>query len=170
MPNAERTGCKRQSLSRSKEGRWRGEVTCVRTAQVRNRNRVQLVTPLSECMRFCPRIFLFSEANLPILPAVCTHCLQRNPGYSFFPHTYGFTDLLTATCTSAARSAQPRCDDLGGRRVGQERRKYFPLLLRLHFTEEWPLRFLLQAWVLCLPGILQGLLICPCSCLTLVTW
>lgn len=79
-------------------------------------------------MRFRPRIFLFSEASSPILPAVCTHCFQRNIGYPS-PHTlYCFTDLLKAMCTSAAQSAWPRCDDLGGRRAGQEKRKYFPVI------------------------------------------
>lgn len=74
-------------------------------ARLRSRNRVQLVTALSRCVRFHPMIFLLTRANLLILPAACTHHLQRNVGYSFFPRLTVFTAALKTVLLSSSVSA-----------------------------------------------------------------
>lgn len=136
-----------QSLFHSKEGKGRGEASCARPALVGNKNGVQLCPTRTECRRFFPWTFLFGEVSLPISPVVCTHCIQRNIGYSFSPSLYCFCDPLKATCTSASQHSLHVMAWNG--RSRQEGRTHFALLLRLPFTVEWPQLLLLEASMLC---------------------
>lgn len=122
----------------------------------------------TECRKFFPKIVLFSEVSVSISPAVCTHCIQRNTGHSFSPTRYCFSDPLKATCVSAAQHNFHVMAWKGGEQAGGK--NTFSSLTEATFHCRMAPVTLAGGFHALLPGLLQGFLICPCGCLTLVTW
>lgn len=166
LDHAECTDCQEQSLFHSKEGKGRGEAICARPALVGNKKTVQLVTALSGG-DFFPWTFLSSEVRLPISPAVCTHCIQRNIGYSLSP---------TLCCFSSEPLAPQRLTEhklhvmaWKGREQAGGEDTFCSLTEATSYCGMAPAA-LAGGFHALLPGLLQGLLISPCGCLTFVTW
>lgn len=164
MPNAGCTDCQEQSLFCSKEGKGRGGCR----ASFGWKQEQSPASDHTECRKFFPKIVLFSEVSVSISPAVCTHCIQRNTGHSFSPTRYCFSDPLKATCISAAQHNFHVMAWKGGEQAGGK--NTFSSLTEATFHCRMAPVTLAGGFHALLPGLLQGFLICPCGCLTLVTW